>query len=134
MATTTKSKATKKKNTDRRVESVRFAVTSTFNNTIVTASDLATGQVLDWTSSGRAGFKGTKKGTPYAATSATKTLIDTVMNSYKPEIFYVDVSGAGNGRDAALRAIAAAGIKIAKIQDTTRLPHNGCRAKKARRA
>lgn len=116
-----------------RIEAVRFAVTSTFNNTIVTASDFATGQVIDWTSSGRAGFKGAKKGTPYAATMAAKQLLETVISACQPQLFYVDVSGAGNGRDAVLRAIAASGVRIAKIQDVTSLPHNGCRPKKARR-
>lgn len=111
---------------------IRIAVYSSFNNTIITASAWHTGEVLAWTSSGRAGFKGTKKGTPYAATTAMKLLLDDLAK-FKPETVYMFVSGAGNGRDAALRALSGTGLKVARIQDVTPLPHNGCRPKKARR-
>lgn len=124
--------STKKKKIISKIDELRISINSSFNNTIVTASGYHSGQVLAWASSGLAGFKGTKKGTPFAATSATKILMDKLA-PYEPTLAYVTVSGAGNGRDAALRAIAAAGLKIAKIQDITPLPHNGARAKKARR-
>ncbi len=99
---------------------------------MVSGSDYHTGNVISWSSSGKVGFKGTKKGTPYAATTAMKEMLDKLME-HKPENAYVFVSGAGNGRDAALRALTGTGIKIMKIKDVTSLPHNGTRAKKARR-
>jgi len=115
-----------------KIEEIALTIHSTFNNTIITASGYRSGKVLSWTSSGHAGFKGTKKGTPYAATSAMKTLLEKLA-VFQPEVLYIKVSGAGNGRDAALRAISGTPYKIAKIQDVTPLPHNGCRPKKARR-
>ena len=114
------------------VDEVLINVRSTFNNTIITASSWTSGNVIGWTSSGHAGFKGTKKGTPYAATTAMKVLLDQLAE-YQPKTLHVRVSGAGNGRDAALRAIAGAGYKVTTIQDVTPLPHNGTRPKKARR-
>ena len=114
------------------IEEVLLTVHSTFNNTIITASAFVSGNVLGWTSSGQAGFKGTKKGTPFAATTAMKILLDKILE-YQPKTLHVQVLGAGNGRDAALRAIAGTGIKIASIKDITPLPHNGTRPKKARR-
>ncbi|MEX1052094.1 MAG: 30S ribosomal protein S11 [Patescibacteria group bacterium] len=114
------------------IREVRITINSTFNNTIVSASEHSTGNVLAWASCGSVGFKGAKKGTPYAATTAMKTMLDKLA-AYQPETGYIFVSGAGNGRDAALRALSGSGIKIARINDTTPLPHNGCRPKKARR-
>lgn len=114
------------------VSEIRISIYSSFNNTIITASAFHTGDVLAWTSSGKAGFKGTKKGTPYAATTAMKQLLDQLA-PFKPELAHLFVSGAGNGRDAALRALSGSGLKVTKIQDVTPLPHNGCRPKKARR-
>lgn len=125
-------KKTVKKKEIQSVKDVRITINSTFNNTIVSASEYHTGNVLAWASSGSVGFKGAKKGTPYAATTAMKTMLDKLA-VYQPETGYIFVSGAGNGRDAALRALSGSGIKIAKISDTTALPHNGCRPKKARR-
>src|SRR3989344_20864 len=119
-----------KKKVLQNVEEVLLTVHSTFNNTIITASSKGTGNVIGWTSSGQAGFKGAKKGTPYAATTAMKTLLDKIAE-YQPKTLHIQVLGAGNGRDAALRAIAGAGYKVASIQDITPLPHNGVRAKKA---
>ena len=126
-------RATKpKKKVNLVVEEVLITVHSTFNNTIITASAAASGNVLAWTSSGQAGFKGTKKGTPYAATTAMKLLLDKVAD-FQPKTLHIQVLGAGNGRDAALRAITGSGYKVASIQDITPLPHNGTRPKKARR-
>jgi small subunit ribosomal protein S11 len=130
MARATK-KAVKKK-IIQPVSDIRISIHSSFNNTIITASAHHTGEVLTWTSAGKVGFKGTKKGTPYAATLAMKQLLEQLAQ-YKPESAYIFVSGAGNGRDAALRALSGSGLKVVKIQDTTPLPHNGCRPKKARR-
>lgn len=114
------------------VEEVLLTVHSTFNNTIITASSFITGKVIGWSSSGHAGFKGTKKGTPYAATSAMKILLDKIAE-FQPKTLHIQVLGAGNGRDAALRGITGAGFKIGSIKDITPLPHNGTRPKKARR-
>ena len=128
MAKITKSK----KKVTLAVEDVLMTIHSTFNNTIITASAFNSGNVLNWTSSGQAGFKGTKKGTPYAATTAMKILLDKIAD-YQPKTLHIQVLGAGNGRDAALRAIAGSGYKVASIKDITPLPHNGTRPKKARR-
>ena len=125
-------KITKKKKEILLVKEVRISINSSFNNTIVSGSEYRTGNVLAWASSGSVGFKGTKKGTPYAATTAMKDMLDKLLQ-HQPEIAYIFVSGAGNGRDAALRAMSGSGIKVAKIKDVTPLPHNGCRPKKARR-
>ena len=125
-------KITKKKKEILLVKEVRISINSSFNNTIVSGSEYRTGNVLAWASSGSVGFKGTKKGTPYAATTAMKDMLDKLLQ-HQPETAYIFVSGAGNGRDAALRAMSGSGIKVAKIKDVTPLPHNGCRPKKARR-
>lgn len=114
------------------VANIRISIYASFNNTIITASALHSGNVLAWTSSGLIGFKGAKKGTPYAATTAMKSLLDNLAK-FKCEMAEVYVAGAGNGRDAALRALSGSGLKVTKIQDVTPLPHNGCRPKKARR-
>lgn len=131
MATTTTKKTVKKK-VIQPVREVRISINSTFNNTIVSASEYHTGNLLSWSSSGAVGFRGAKKGTPYAATTAMKTMLDKLA-AFNPEVSYVFVTGAGNGRDAALRALSGSGLKVAKISDVTPLPHNGCRPKKARR-
>ena len=125
-------KLSKKKKEIQPVKEVRISINSSFNNTIVSGSEYQTGNLLVWAFSGSVGFKGTKKGTPYAATTAMKDMLDKLMQ-YKPETAYIFVSGAGNGRDAALRAMSGSGIKVAMIKDVTPLPHNGCRPKKARR-
>jgi len=125
-------KTIKKKKIIEPVDDIRLSVHSTFNNTIITAAGFASGRVMGWTSSGQVGFKGAKKGTPYAATLAMKELLERIA-PYQPKTAFVFVSGAGNGRDAALRALTNSGLRVAKIQDTTPLPHNGCRPKKARR-
>jgi len=114
------------------IEDVLMTIHSTFNNTIITASAHASGNVIGWASSGMAGFKGSKKGTPYAATTAIKIVFDKIAD-FQPKTLHIQVLGAGNGRDAALRAIAGSGYKVASIQDITPLPHNGTRPKKARR-
>lgn len=127
----TPTKQTKKKIVEK-VEEIRLFIYASFNNTIITASGFKSGNVLGWTSSGGSGFKGTKKSTPYAAGIAMKNLLDKIA-PYEPQIAHVFVSGAGNGRDAALRALIGTGIKTAEIKDVTPLPHNGVRPKKARR-
>ena len=106
-------------------------VQATFNNTIVTITD-PNGNVLAWASSGNLGFKGSRKGTPYAAqiasTTAAKKAIDMGMKQLD-----VYVKGPGSGRESAIRALQAAGLEINLIKDVTPVPHNGCRPPKRRR-
>lgn len=113
-------------------EEILISIHSTFNNTIITASVVGSGDVIGWTSAGQVGFKGAKKGTPYAATTAMKVLLEKIAQ-FQPNSLMIRVIGAGNGRDAALRAISGAGYKVSSIADVTPLPHNGTRPKKARR-
>lgn len=106
-------------------------ILSTFNNTLVTLTDNR-GNVVAQSSTGRAGFKGTKKSTPFAANSATKIVIDKFeqIGLKAVDIF---VKGVGPGRDSALRAIGHSGVEVQSIRDLTPVPHNGSRPRKARR-
>lgn len=105
---------------------------TTFNNTIVTLTD-PQGNVLRWSSSGAVGFKGTRKSTPFAARlAAEKAASDAIANDGLQEVD-VFVKGAGPGREASLRALAAAGLRVRSIVDSTPIPHNGCRPPKKRR-
>lgn len=106
-------------------------VHATFNNTIITITG-PSGNVISWSSAGESGFKGTKKSTPFAAQSAVKNAL-TKASEYNMQSANVFISGIGNGRDAALRAIVQNGVEINLIKDITPLPHNGVRAKKPRR-
>ncbi|MCP4440478.1 MAG: 30S ribosomal protein S11 [Aureispira sp.] len=125
-----KSKKVKKKNV--RVEPQGQAhIQATFNNIIITLTN-GSGQVISWASAGKAGFRGSKKNTPYAAqiaaADASKEAYDCGLRSV-----IVYVKGPGSGREAAIRAIDGSGIKVLKIQDVTPVPHNGCRPPKKRR-
>lgn len=104
---------------------------ATFNNTIITITG-PHGNVLAWSSAGESGFKGTKKSTPFAAQVAVKNALSKA-SAYNLHSVNVYVSGIGNGRDAALRAIVQQGVEVTLIKDTTPLPHNGARPKKPRR-
>jgi small subunit ribosomal protein S11 len=106
-------------------------VHSSFNNTIITVTD-DRGNNLAWSSAGSNSFKGTKKSTPYAAQVTMKQVLDkaSVYNIVEAKVL---VSGVGTGRESAVRAIGASGIKITSIKDITPVPHNGCRQKKTRR-
>jgi len=106
-------------------------IKSTFNNTIVTVTDL-NGNVICWSTAGACGFKGTKKGTPYAAQIAAERAMKEAMNHGLKEVD-IRVKGPGPGRETAIRAIATTGVKIRSIRDVTPIPHNGCRPKKKRR-
>lgn len=114
------------------VQRARIAVYASFNNTIITASALPSNNVIAWVSAGGSGFKGAKKSTPFAATTAMKNLLEK-LQPYGIETIEVSVSGAGNGRDAALRGLSGSGLKIVKINESTPLPHNGVRQRKPRR-
>ncbi|MCD6195133.1 30S ribosomal protein S11 [bacterium] len=106
-------------------------IQSTFNNTIITLTNKK-GEVVFWSSAGRCGFKGTKKGTPYAASVVANTVAEAgkSVGLHKVSIF---VKGVGQGRDQALRTLVAAGFEVEEIKDLTPVPHNGPRAKKPRR-
>jgi small subunit ribosomal protein S11 len=109
----------------------RAYITSTFNNTLVSITN-EKGDTISWSSSGAKGFKGTRKSTPYAATTAME---DAAKKAVERGVKTVEVfvKGPGSGRDSALRAIKAAGLSISMIADITPIPHNGPRAKKKRR-
>lgn len=124
-----KSRAKKK---SRKVEANGIAhVKATFNNTIVTITD-ANGKTISWASAGKAGFKGSKKSTPFAAqlagSSCAKEAMD--MGLRRVEVW---VKGPGSGREAAIRSLSAAGLEVTLIKDVTPIPHNGCRPPKRRR-
>jgi len=113
------------------VEKGKVYITATFNNTIVTITD-SVGNTLYWGSSGLVGFKGARKATPYAATTAVETVARKALDNGMREV-EVFIKGPGSGRDAALRALRAVGLAITLIADVTPIPHNGVRPKKKRR-
>jgi small subunit ribosomal protein S11 len=104
---------------------------ATFNNTIVTITDLQ-GNVINWSSGGMVGFKGSRKSTPFAAGQAARQVARKAMDEGMVEVD-VFVKGPGPGREAAIRSIQAAGLKVRSITDVTPIPHNGCRPPKRRR-
>ena len=108
-------------------------ISASFNNTIITVTD-DEGNAIGWGSSGNAGFKGTRKSTPFAATTAVEKVLSKVREMNDLSEVEIYMKGPGPGRDAALRAIRAAGVKITLIADVTPIPHNGPRPKKKRRA
>jgi len=109
----------------------RVHVQSTFNNTIVTSTDMI-GNAIAWASAGTSAFKGARKGTPFAAQSAAETVAKKSMDQGMKTV-EVYVNGPGSGRETAIRAIQAAGLEITLIKDVTKIPHNGCRPPKKRR-
>ena len=106
-------------------------IQASFNNTIVTISDQM-GNVLAWKSSGSLGFRGSRKGTPFAAQQAAQNAANQARD-HGVRTVDVQVSGPGSGRESAIRALAAAGIEVKSIRDVTPMPHNGCRPPKKRR-
>ena len=126
-----KGAVTKKRKTKKNVPMGVAHIQSTFNNTIVTITDL-NGEVVSWCTSGTKGFKGSRKSTPFAAQvaaeEAAKKAMDVGMRSIS-----VLVKGPGSGRESAVRALAAAGLKVNLLRDITPVPHNGCRPPKRRR-
>ncbi len=121
----------KKKRVKKNVASGMAHIQSTFNNTIVTFTD-NDGNVLCWATSGESGFKGTRKGTPFAAQVASENAAKKALNFGMKEVD-VRVKGPGAGRETAIRAIQSAGIRVKSIKDVTPIPHNGCRPPKRRR-
>jgi small subunit ribosomal protein S11 len=125
-------KGARPKRSRRHVEAEGVAhIKATFNNTLVTITDLA-GNVVVWGSSGKAGFKGSKKSTPFAATVAAEQAGREAANLGMKRI-HVRVQGPGSGRESAIQALAAAGLQVRSIRDVTPIPHNGCRPPKKRR-
>ncbi len=132
MATKNKTKIKKtKKKVIHQVTSGRVYVTATFNNTLVTITDLS-GNTLAWGSAGTSGFKGARKSTPYAASTTVEEVTRKVqaMGLKDVEVF---IKGPGAGRDSAIRALKSAGLSLTLIADVTPIPHNGCRPPKRRR-
>jgi len=106
-------------------------ISSSYNNTIISLAD-DSGNVLCWKSAGSIGFKGTEKGTPFAASKVAEAVAE-VVKKLAVERVQVLVKGIGSGRDSAVRSLAARGVDIASIKDMTPIPHNGCRPRKVRR-
>ncbi len=131
MATKIKAK-TKSKAVKKEVGLGKIYISASFNNTLVTVTN-AKGDTLAWGSSGASGFKGTRRATPYAATTAVEKVLGKAKDQYGVDEVEVYIKGPGPGRDAALRAVKATGVKIALIADITPVPHNGPRPKKKRR-
>lgn len=120
-----------KKKEKKHVTNGKIHIQSTFNNTIVTATDQS-GDTLAWSSAGACGFKGAKKGTPFAAQQAADIVARKIADIGVRKV-EVEVSGPGAGRETAIRSLQAAGIKVTVLRDVTPIPHNGCRPSKRRR-
>ncbi len=131
MAKATK-KVVKRRRERKVVEKGAAHIRSSFNNTMVTITDLQ-GNALSWASSGGLGFRGSRKSTPFAAQSAAETAAKAAIDSYSLKSVEVYVKGPGQGREAAIRALQSAGLEVVMIKDVTPIPHNGCRPPKRRR-
>lgn len=126
-----KNKSVKKVSQVKQIPGGRVYVTATFNNTLVTLTDQK-GDTLAWSSSGHAGFKGTRKATPFAAITAIEKVAEKAKSVGMGAV-EVYIKGPGPGRDASIRALRNTGLNISMIADVTPVPHNGARAKKKRR-
>ena len=124
-------KVIKKRRDRKNIEAGHAHIRSTFNNTIVTITDVQ-GNTVAWSSPGGQGFKGSRKNTPYAAQTAAEAAAKGAME-HGMKTVEVYVKGPGNGREAAIRALQTAGLNITLIKDVTPIPHNGCRPPKRRR-
>jgi small subunit ribosomal protein S11 len=124
-------KTTRRRRDKKFVDRGQAHIQSTFNNTIVTITDVG-GNALSWSSAGQLGFKGSRKSTPYAAQMAADTAAN-VAKEFGLKAVDVFVKGPGGGREAAIRALQAAGLDVTMIKDVTPVPHNGCRPPKRRR-
>ena len=127
-----KGKATRVKRRERKnIERGQAHISSSFNNTMVTLTDLQ-GNVLSWASAGQLGFRGSRKSTPFAAQQAAEEAAKKAME-HGLKTVEVYVKGPGSGREAAIRSLQAAGLEVNMIKDVTPIPHNGCRPPKRRR-
>lgn len=127
----TEKQPTKKKKVKRIVSDGVVHIHSTFNNTLVTITDMH-GNAIAWGTSGKAGFKGSKKSTPFAATVAAEQCAREALTAGVRRV-HVLVQGPGSGRESAIQALASAGLQVKSIKDVTPIPHNGCRPPKRRR-
>ena len=128
---TAKKGVSRKRRERKNIEKGAAHISSTFNNTIVTISDVY-GNTLSWASAGEMGFRGSRKSTPFAAQSAAETAARAAME-HGLKTVEVFVKGPGQGRESAIRALQTAGLDITLIKDVTPIPHNGCRPPKRRR-
>ena len=124
-------KVIKKRRERKNIEKGAVHISATFNNTIVTVTDVA-GNAISWASAGELGFKGSRKSTPFAAQSAAEKAARAAMEHGLKSV-EVYVKGPGSGRESAIRALEAVGLQVTMIKDVTPLPHNGCRPPKRRR-
>ena len=131
MAKATAKKVVKRRRERKTIEKGAAHIRSTFNNTMVTITDLQ-GNALSWASSGGLGFRGSRKSTPYAAQMCAETAAKAAME-HGLKTVEVYVKGPGQGREAAIRALQSAGLEVVMIKDVTPIPHNGCRPPKRRR-
>ncbi len=122
---------TRKRREKKNIERGSAHIRSSFNNTIVTITDVQ-GNAISWASAGGLGFRGSRKSTPYAAQQAAETAAKAAME-HGMKTVSVFVKGPGSGREAAIRALQAAGLEVSLIKDVTPIPHNGCRPPKRRR-
>ncbi|HBL84920.1 MAG: 30S ribosomal protein S11 [Clostridiales bacterium GWF2_38_85] len=129
--TTNKKVVTRKRRERKNVERGSAHIRSTYNNTIVTLTDVK-GNALSWASAGELGYRGSRKSTPYAAQMAAEAAAKAAME-HGLKYIEVFVKGPGQGREAAIRALQVAGLEITMIKDVTPIPHNGCRPPKRRR-
>jgi len=127
-----KQKGQKKKKEKKIVPIGRVCIQASYNNTIITITDME-GQVISWASAGGEGFRGSRKSTPFAAQTAAKTAVGKAIDIAGLRSVEVFVKGPGIGREAAIRSLAQAGLAVTKIKDVTPIPHNGCRPPKRRR-
>ena len=133
MAANTKGKKVIRKRRQRKnIEKGQVHIRSSFNNTMVTVTDMG-GNALSWASSGGLGFRGSRKSTPFAAQSAAETAAKAAIDQCGLKTVEVYVKGPGSGREAAIRALQAVGLEVTLIKDVTPIPHNGCRPPKRRR-
>ena len=130
-AKATVKKATRKRRERKNIERGAAHIRSSFNNTMVTITDL-NGNAISWASAGGLGFRGSRKSTPFAAQMAAETAAKAAME-HDLKTVEVYVKGPGSGREAAIRALQAAGLDVNMIKDVTPIPHNGCRPPKRRR-
>ena len=129
--TTKKTSAAHKRRERKNIDKGSAHIQSTFNNTIVTITDMQ-GNAISWASSGELGFRGSRKSTPFAAQTAAETAAKAAMEHGMKSVD-VYVKGPGAGREAAIRALQGAGLEVSMIKDVTPIPHNGCRPPKRRR-
>ncbi len=131
MAKVQKKGVVRRRREKKNIERGAVHISSTFNNTIVTITDV-NGNAISWASSGGLGFRGSRKSTPYAAQTAAETAARAAMEHGLKSV-EVFVKGPGAGREAAIRALQTAGLEVSMIKDVTPIPHNGCRPPKRRR-